>query len=256
MKTKHFLNVFFICVCLAINAQTKVSINNATVNIIPSYTVNNGTSISITGHVKNVGTTTITANVHVNMAIDTSSTGTPKYFKRSTKTTPVVDFAPNAIFNFTVTDVADSGNGYKIAGNGTTIVVWTVVGLSTDTITALDSVLTTIYVIDVTDIEDWKDSDNQSIFIQNPTLGGILNIEFLILNNEHIVVELINSQGKCLLKEIVSTHISTHSELPSGGSTATNNLKLNINNCESGVYYLNFYNKEQNKTSTKKVIIN
>ncbi len=239
MKTKYLLSLLFNICLIAINAQTKVSINNTTVNISPSYTVNNGTAISITGQVKNVGATTITGNVHVNVAIDTSSTGTPKYFKRSTKTTPVVGFAPNAIFSFTATDVVDSGNGYKIAGNGTTIVIWSVVGLSTDTTTALDSVFTNVYVIDVTDIKDWSDFENQNIIIQNPAIE-ILNVKLKMLN-EPITIDLINENGIVLNSKIAEPLIQ--------------HLSFNIQNLTNGLYYLNFYNKEKIKIGAKKVII-
>lgn len=240
MKIQQLLSALLVFISLTINAQTKMSINNTTVSISPSYTVNNGTPITVIGQVKNVGTTTVTANVHVNMAIDTSSTGTPKYFKRSTATTPVVGFAPNAIFNFTVTDVAGNGNGYKIAGNGTTIVVWTVVGLSTDSITALDSVFTNIYVVDLTSIEDWKYSENNNILIQNPA-SGVLNFKFLGSNNESISVELLNSSGKAI--EILNV---------TGGIQYST---FNIQHLSQGMYYLNFYNKNKNKIGTKKVII-
>lgn len=234
MKTKQLLSALFVFISLAINAQTKVSINNTTVTISPSYTVNNGTPITITGQVKNVGTTTVTANVHVNMAIDTSSTGTPKYFKRSTATTPVVGFAPNAIFNFTVTDVADSGNGYKIAGNGTTIVIWSVVGLSTDTTTAQDSVFTNVYVIDVTSIEDWSDFESKVISIQNPLTD---NIKLMYDEKLYTKVELLTSDGKRI-------------------QSAIENGYLTISTLAKGIYYLSFTNSKTGQLFTKKIIIN
>lgn len=230
MKTKYFLQALLICTSFILNAQTKVSINNATISISPSYTVNNATPISITGQVKNVGTTTITANVHVNMAIDTSSTSTPKYFKRSTATTPVVGFAPNAIINFTVTDVAHGGNGYKIAGNGTTIVVWTCTGLSTDTATIQDSVFSNVYVIDLTSINEFTVFENNPIYFNNPAISTLyLNYNPMIYTS----IELEDATGKVISKIEDTT--------------------LGLSNYSKGIYYLKCHSR--NKIVTKKIII-
>lgn len=233
MKIKTHLLSLLLFASSIIVGQTKVSINNSTVSVSPSYTLNNGTAISAMGQVKNTGTATITGNVHVNMAIDTSSTSIPKYYKRSTATTPVVGFAPNAIFNFTVTDVADGGNGYKIAGNGTTIVIWSVVGLSTDTTTSLDSAFTNVYVIDLTSIDNWQDFENNILSIQNPLTE---NIQLIYNKAIYTSLQLANVQGKCFNSAIKQDY-------------------LDISTLAKGLYYLTFINTK-GEPFTKKIMIN
>lgn len=82
----------FVFIAVVVNAQPLVSINGGTVQITPSYTINNGTSFSVTGSLKNVSTYSVTNTVHVHLAIDTSSTSTPKYEIRSTHTYSVTNF--------------------------------------------------------------------------------------------------------------------------------------------------------------------
>lgn len=113
----------FVFIAVVVNAQPLVSINGGTVQITPSYTINNGTSFSVTGSLKNVSTYSVTNTVHVHLAIDTSSTSTPKYEIRSTHTYSVTNFLPSQTFTFDVSDVGSDANKYKVNGNGTTVVV-------------------------------------------------------------------------------------------------------------------------------------
>lgn len=233
MTFKHIIFYQILILGFVMNAQTKMSINNATVSVSPSYTVSNGSSISVSGQVKNTGTTVVTGNVHVNLAIDTSIFSSPKYFKRSTSTIPVVGFAPNSIFNFTVTDVASGGNGYKVNGNGTTIVVWSVVGLSSDTLTSLDSAITHVYVIDLTDINDLIALEQSIICIQNPLTESL---KLIYNKNEFVVVELINSEGKVVISNI-------------------NEGYFELDCLTKGLYYIKFTRRD-NQFYIKKIIIN
>lgn len=233
MKFKHIILSLIFFSHVLLNAQTKVSINNSTVSISPSFTISNGSSISVSGQVKNTGNTNITGNVHVNLAIDTSSNGVPKYFKRSTSTTPVVGFAPNSIFNFTVTDVASGGNSYKINGNGTTVVVWSVVGLSSDTITSMDSAITHVYVVDLTNINDLSFKEQSTISIQNPLTESL---KFIYNKDEFVNVELLNSEGKVVISNISDGYIE-------------------LDCLAKGLYYIKF-TKRDSQFYVKKIVIN
>lgn len=219
-------------------SQTVTSINNGSVNITPSYTLMSGASYTVTGDVKNTGNTTITSNVHVNVAIDTSSVlGTTKYYWRSTKTYNMSGFAPNATFPFSVSDAATPANGYKINGGGITVVVWTSVGpLPTDASATLDSVFTKIYIIPVAQNIFENEFEETSIHIQNPA-HSYLNFD--ITNNTAIEsISLTDALGN-LVTEI----------------TNQLNKPINIEHLKSGLYYLRFYNKEKNKSIQKKIII-
>lgn len=227
---KAFIFIVISLVSLFAKAQTMVSINDATVAIAPSYTVTNGTFFTVMGSVKNVGTTNINNNtVHVHLAIDTSSTSTPKYYLRSTHSYSVTNFLPSQTFTFDVSDNADVANSYNIDGGGTTVVIWGVVGFPTNDTTTFDSVKTTIYVLplpqSITEMELFEGELNK---LPNPITQ---NIQFT--NTENYTIELINISGKTI--EI-------------------KNSKLEIQNYYNGLYILRFRDKQGNETS-KKIII-
>ncbi len=214
---------------LLAKAQTMVSIVDATVAISPSYTVNNGTFFTASGSVKNVGTTTINNQVHVHMAIDTSSTSTPKYYLRSTRTYSVTNFLPSQTFTFDVSDNADNANSYKINGGGTTVIIWAVVGFPTNDSTTFDSVKATIYVLplpqSINEMELFKSELNK---LNNPVSE---NIQFA--NIENYSIELIDLNGSVM--EI-------------------RNFKLEILNYTNGLYLIRFRDKQEHEI-TKKIII-
>lgn len=223
-----------------LKAQT-VGVFNHTIAISPSYTLNNASTFFVTGSVVNTGNTVFTNNVHVYLAIDTSSTSTPKYALRSTTTYSVTNFAPNQTFTFNVTDVGADANGYKVNGGGTTVVIWPIVASITNTASISDSANATIYITLPNSLYELNQFEESDIHIQNPT-EGMLNVKCSMLN-EPITIELINSNGSLLL--------SKTSEL----EPQTQNLTFNIQHFSSGIYYLRFYNKQLNKVITKKIIL-
>lgn len=237
------LNLLICLITIKANAQT-VGVFNQTIAVTPSYTLNNASTFSVTGSVVNAGNTAFSNNVHVNLGIDTSSTSTPKYVWRSTTTYSVTNFLPNQTFTFNITDVGSGTNGYKINGGGTTIIVWPIVGSITNTISTKDTASTIIYITVPNSLNELNQFEGSSIYIQNPATE-VLNFEFSVpmaigINTEPILLELINSQGQCLLVQTVTTQ----------------NSKFSIQHFSSGIYYLRFYNKQLNKLITKKLIIN
>ena len=224
-----------------IKAQT-VGVYNQTIAVTPNYTLSNASTFSVTGSVVNTGNTVFSNNVHVYLAIDTSSTTTPKYALRSTTTYSVSNFAANQTFTFNVTDVGSGANGYKINGGGTTIIVWPVVGSITNTLSTTDTASTIIYITVPNNVDELNQFEESSIYIQNPT-NETLNVKCSILN-EPITIELINSNGSLLLSK-------TSERTPQ-----IQNLTFNIQNFSHGIYYLRLYNKQLQKIITKKIIIN
>ncbi len=226
------LTPVFLLLFVSAQAQTLVGISGSTLSVSPSNTVTNGTTVTVTGSVVNAGTTTITGALHVNLAIDTSSTSTPKYALHSTATYSVFNFAPAATQTFVLTDVVSNTNQYRVTGNGTTVIVWPVSGVITNTITTKDSARTIIY-ISPTGANSIKEFEASPIYLKNPVS------ETIILNYDHSVydrVELINMNGEIVLNAITDT-------------------TLLVSNCSKGLYFLRFYNKNKIGSVTKKVLI-
>ncbi len=229
---KHNIRLLAICTIITFQtyAQTLVGIYNHTLSISPNYTVNNNTSINVTGQVINLGTTNITGDIHVNIAIDTSSTSLPKYYWRSTMSYPVINLPPNGIISFNVSDVASDNNSYKVAGNGTTVVAWPIVGTLNDSLTCADSAFTNIYILPLTqDITELGLLERQLQNIPNP-----LTQDIQFTNTENWTIVLIDMNGK---------------------ETEIRNFKLEILDYSKGLYLFRFRNKDGNNF-TKKVIIN
>lgn len=191
--------IFFIVIIFLIfghaGAQTLVGIANTTVQVSPSYTLITGSSFSITGSVVNSGTTAISNNIHVHMAIDTSTTSTPKYYLRSTHSYSVTNFLPLQTLAFSVSDVADNTNAYKVNGGGTTVVIWAVVGFPTNDTTTYDSVKTSIYVLPLPqNIHNLEEVNRVLNELPNP-----INQPILFIKSQGWTIELIDLNGKSIL---------------------------------------------------------
>ena len=228
------LSLLFSFVSLIFCAQPLVSIDGTTVNIATSYTINSGDTYTVTGMVKNVGTTSFTNNVHVNVAIDTSSfAGVPKYYWRTTKTYSAMSMSLSATFPFAVTDVASTPNGYKTSGGGVTVVIWTSVGIvPNDSTTTKDSVFTTLYILPLPQsINEFDFFEKNPIYFNNPVTS------MLYLSYEpttYTSIELEDTYGKFISK--------------------IDSYTLNVSNYSKGIYYLKCHSA--NTTITKKIIIN
>ena len=231
---KQWFIVLIAYLCFApANAQVLAGIKNNTVSVAPGYTVSNGTNITVTGEITNIGVMPITDNVHVNLAIDTSTTTTPKYYWRSTHSYPVSNFLAGSTFSFSISDMAAVANSYK--GGGTTIVVWTKVGFPTDTTTTtIDSVKTTLYIIAVpVGLNELNEFENSDIKLQNPIHENMqLNYDETIYTK----VELLSLNGQSTLALIESKALS-------------------INHLSKGMYLLRFYDYKTQTYITKKMII-
>lgn len=232
IKLIVFSNILVFCAS-SLGAQTLVGISNNTIAISPSNTLTNNSNFAVTGYVKNIGTTIITDDIHVNLAIDNSTTSTPNYVWRSTTSYPTTNILPGNTFSFSVTDVASTANLYKGGGGGTTIVVWTKAGAVTNT--TLDSVFSSIYLIDVpaVGINQLDAFEASPIYIQNPAAETIhLNYDESIYTK----VELNSIEGT---RPKVLIHTKT----------------LSVNNLAKGLYLLRFWNEKEKYYITKKIII-
>lgn len=224
---KFFSSLILIAIYyLPLHSQNLVGILNQSITITPSYTVNNNTSINVIGQVVNTGTITITGTIHVNIAIDTSSTSIPKYYWRSTMSYPVSNFQPNATLAFSVSDVASGGNAYKVAGNGTTVVAWPVVGLADDTLTCSDSAFANVYVLPIpqgiNELEKLKKELDQW---PNPIQENII-----LSHIENYQIELVDINGKVFFIE---------------------NNEIRIEDFTSGFYLLRISNKKGDQINKK-----
>lgn len=237
MKKTTLSLLLLIIACLQAKAQNLVGIYNHTISISPSFTVNNNTSITVSGQVVNLGTTPFTGDIHVNIAIDSSSTSTPKYYWRSTMSYPVVNFPPNGILLFNVSDIASDNNGYKVAGNGTTVVAWPIAGSLSDSLTGNDSAFVNVYILPLAQsVNELELLEKQLQNLPNPLTQSIH-----FTNTENWAVELIDMNGKAI-------------EILNDSSTKLSNHKLEISNYSKGLYLLHFKNKNGNSVS-KKIII-
>lgn len=225
-----FIGIALLLISLLSTAQQPlVGALNSTVSISPSYTLTNNSSFSLNGSVVNIGTVTINSDVHVNLAIDTSTTGNPKYFWRKTVSYPVTNFSPNQSFNFSINDVASNTNGYKIAGNGTTVVVWFAVGVPNDSLSCIDSVFTNVYILPISQgIDELNQLKKDLIRLSNPVTN---NIQFI--NSEKWTIELVSMDG------------AVH---------PIKDLELKVRDYSNGLYLLRFRNGQGDKIS-KKIII-
>lgn len=240
-KMKYKLLAFLVVLSVFKTNAQLVSINNATIDIAPSYTLNHGDALTVTGSVKNAGSTTIIGNVHVHFAIDTSSTlGVNKFLTRVSNTYPQSNFLPSSTFSFSLGDNASQSNAYKVAGNGITVVVWATVGQNPLDVSATkDSVLSHIYVLPpIQSLEDEKYFEENAVTVQNPAKSIL---ECRMQNAEFKTIELINANGSLIYHETIDPDIE--------------NLTFNISHLKEGIYYLRLTNKNNHKQLTKKIII-
>ena len=214
-------------------AQFSIGIHDYTLSVNPSYTVTNGSTIGVIGKFENKGTANINDNVHINLAIDTSSTSTPKYYWRKTQTYAVSSFSVGGAQTFTITDIASAANGYKVGGGGTTIVIWGRVGLLPETVSTNDSAFTNIYIIDVPqNLKDIYEFEQSPIYFKNPITETVeLNYEETIYTN----VQLNDINGKHIFDVC--------------------NKTLIVNELPKGLYLLRFWNEVQHIYVTKRIII-
>ena len=227
------LVLLFVLPFSLLKGQTLVGITNQTVMVNPSNTVVNGSTVSVLGKFKNTGTTTITDQVHVNLAIDTSTTGIPKYYWRSTQTHYVSGFEPDSTISFAVNDIASVANKYKGGGGGTIVIIWATVSNPTNSITTSDSATTTIFIIDVPiGIEEVMNFEQWPIQFKNP-ISEQVQLKYNDLF--YTKVELMDVNGKCLEQCIY-------------------NKTLHPEGLEKGLYFLRFYTETGNYI-TKKIII-
>lgn len=228
---KKITSLLFITLSyLQASSQGLVGIYNHTISISPSYTVNNNSAITVAGQVINTSTTTITGNIIVNVAIDTSSTIAHKYYWRTSMGYPVTNLLPGATFAFSINDNASNTNAYKVSGNGTTVVAWPVAGLPNDSLTCSDSAFANVYILPITQgSEPLTLLQNELTKLPNPITQ---NTHFT--NAESYTIELIDLNGR-----IYTIQHST----------------LNIQHFVKGLYLLRFRNEQGNEVS-KKIIIN
>lgn len=221
------LLLFFI----AVKAQT-VGIFAASLTVVPSNTVTNGTSVSIFGKVINNGSTSITDYLHLNYAIDTSTSPTPKYYWRSTVTYSVTNFAPGATHTFVVTDIASSANAYKVGGNGTTVIVWPIAGAVTNSASTTDSARSVIYIPDPssTGIHEFE---KIPVLLKNP-----LEENTLLEYDQELYsrVELVSMDGK-VMEQAIKDRV------------------LMVTACPKGIYFLRFYRRYGTGFISKKLVI-
>ena len=232
---KRYSILFCILIYIfSIKGQGLVSIINQTVLVTPSNTLTNGTAISVSGKVKNASNSAITDFIHVNLAIDTSTTSVPKYYWRSTISSYQNNLLPDSLINFTVNDIADVTNKYKGGGGGTIIIIWATVGASTNTITTIDSAKTKVFLINVptTGLNDLNDFEKYPISFNNPAT------DVLQLNYDETVYTKI--------------HLTDISGKPIAEIW---NKTLIVNELARGIYLLRFWDKKQNIYITKKIII-
>ncbi len=227
---KYFYLVISILYLGSLSAQPIVGIANTTVQVSPSYTLISGSTFSVSGSVVNTGTTTISNTIHVHMAIDTSTTSTPKYYLRSTRSYSVTNFLLLQTLAFSVSDVANNANGYKVNGGGTTVVIWAVVGFPTNDTTTYDSVKTSIYVLPLPqNIHHLEELNRFLNEVPNP-----INQPILFTNSNSWSVEIVDVRGKVV---------------------ALKNSILTPSDFVNGCYLLKFKN-ERGFIISKKVIIN
>jgi|GEM_PF-3988208 len=229
---RHLLLIYALLLSfIAIKAQT-VGIFGATLTVAPSNTVANGTTVSIYGQVINNGSSSITDYMHLNLAIDTSTTGVPKYYWRSTVTYSVTNFAPGTTHTFVVTDVASTANSYKVGGNGTTVIVWPIVGPVTNTASTTDSARSFVYIPD-TVAAGIHELDRAPVLLKNPLdENTILDYDQDIYNR----VELVGMDGKVM-------------------EQAIKGRMLMVTDCPKGIYFLRFYRRSGTGFVSKKLVI-
>lgn len=235
---KKNLSILFctgLILCSAfLRAQISVGVSGHTISVSPGYTVTSGTTITVTGLIENTGTLDINDNVHVHLAVDTSSTSVPKYYWRSTRTYALANFLSTNTFSFNVTDVVSTTNGYKVAGNGATIVVWASVGSPVGGQTTRDSAFSNVYMIGVpAGVDDLMNFENSPIYFKNPITE---NVQLYYDENRYTLVELINASGQ-LMPNSIKDKI------------------LYIDTLEKGLYLLKFHTLLNGKQIIKKIVI-
>lgn len=215
--------------------QVLVGVHNHTIAISPSYTVANNTTITVTGEIANLGTASINNNLHVHMAIDTSSTSVPKYYLRITRTYSTSNFLPAQTFTFSLTDIASTSNSYKVSGNGgSTIIVWATVGVPSASITTADSAFANVAIIVVPQgLHDLIKFESDAIIFPNPS-SDIIKLEYDETIYTKVELSSVNSQAPIIL---------------------INNKTFAIDYLSKGVYVLRFFNSKTETFITKKLII-
>ncbi len=218
---------------ITVRSQSQVAIYNNTISISPSYTVTDGTFITAIGFVVNTGTANISTNISLQMAINTSTSGSASYSVVATHSFAVSSFSPGALESFSISTVASGANGFRTDGNGTTVVVWPFITNSGFN-TYADSAFTIVTIGEPTGIKELEVAFSKDVIIQNPA-GNIISLVY----NETVYAtpELISVEGK-LIAGVISNKVIFAEKLA------------------RGIYYIRFYHKEHNRYFTRKLILN
>lgn len=213
--------------------QGQVSIYNNSVSIAPGYTVSDGTAITTSGSVVNTGTAVISGVITLKMAVNTSTNASPSYSIISSPTVAVSSFTPGAIQAFSFSVTASGANGFKTDGNGTTVVVWPLIG--SDPATTEDSVFTTVTVVVSAGLNELDESFARDVIIQNPA-GNVIRLVYD--ETLYAAPEIFSSDGVDV----------------SGGIIHDNSIYCD--RLAKGIYYIRFYHKTYQRYLTRKVLIN
>jgi hypothetical protein len=151
-----------------------------------------------------------TSFICVGSSATLTATGASTYVWNTTATTAVIVVSPNTTTSYTVT-----GTG----ANGCTANA--VISQSVSTCTGLNS--------------NFSNLTSNFIVYPNPT-NSVINIEFLVFNNESYTIEIVNIVGQVLHKETVTTK----------------NLTLKTDNLQNGVYFVKA--TVDGKTKTVKLV--
>ncbi|MBI3520814.1 MAG: hypothetical protein HY062_15865 [Bacteroidetes bacterium] len=226
---KGLIVISFLCNYYLGKSQALVGIQSQTVFVVPGYTVTNGTSILVGGSFKNTGSVPLTGTITVNLAIDTSSFATPKYSILTSTNLVVSNFSQGSSQSFTIGTTASGANNFKVNGNGTTVVVWPVIG--TNNQTTSDSAFTKVTVISPTKVRELQNTDD--IFIANP-----INTNVSLTYDESIYKspDIFDLNGKEIPNIIIDKTIY----------------------CEKlakGIYYVKFYNIKTDTYLIRKIVV-
>lgn len=131
-----------------------------------------------------------------------------------------------------VTDVASMANAYKVGGNGTTVIVWPIVGPVTNTTSTTDSARTVIYIPGPasTGIHEFEKTP---LLLKNPLdENTILDYD----QDMYSRVELVGMDGKVM-------------------EQAVKDRMLMVTSCPKGIYFLRFYRRSGTGFVSKKLVI-
>jgi hypothetical protein len=226
---KHLLSIcFMLAFTLKINAQAKLDITRL-VNLPDTVYLNDIRNVTAT--LKNIGNSSYSGLVYFDVMVDSANGGLPTYYRLDSA---FVNLAANGGLDsieayYQVPIVIPAG--FKVGGNGNTVVIWP---RAQNNVIPNDSIVVPVYVkVNQVGIHDLEAFSRNLILVPNPAVNYMM-----VLSDQP------NAIVAYKIKDITGKELVANTFFE----------QIPLNALTAGLYFIEFYDRENRRLATKKII--